>query len=206
MDIKNKQGQVIYQSSFVTLKKTLESAAQEGACLRYADLRRARLSGVALEGVDLTGSCLWGADLSGCHMTGAILNAADMRMTTLKDSCFAEARLIKADLRGAHFAQTILSEADLSLAHISCPSFFSQNLTHVIMNGLNYWHRGEDHMVLDRPPVVISGLAVRVVLLSSGHLIGDTYYPNGDVKRSPAINLHNDNIAIRKIFPRLNAF
>lgn len=205
MDIKNKQGEVIYRGSSVILKKTLEGAAREGVCLRHADLRRARLSGAFLEGVDLTGACLWGADLSGANITGAVLNAADLRMTTLKDTCLAETRLIKADLRGAYFAETILTGSDLSLAHLSCPSFFSQNFTHVVMNGLNYWHRGEERVVLDRPPIVISGLAVRVVLLSRGHFIGDTYYPDNEGMASTPSHLHNDNIAIRKIFPRLDA-
>lgn len=201
MNIYDRQGKILYTAKFGTLRRTLEEAARERVSLRHADLRRAYLAGATLEDVDLTGACLWGADLSKTNMAGSILNAADLRMTVLKETCLAEARMIKADLRGAYFAQALLAGADLSLAHISCPSFFNQSLTHVTMNGLSYWHRGEDHLVLDRPPIVISGLAARIVLFPGGYIIGDTFYMSPRPTPSAPTVSQNNNMSIPKIWP-----
>ena len=76
-NIKNRLGEMIYESEKTTYKDVLMEAVGKGAYLKGADLEGADLKGADLEGADLKGADLKGADLEGADLKGADLKKAD---------------------------------------------------------------------------------------------------------------------------------
>jgi len=105
MKIKDLDGEILFESEYETVRKTLEKAVREGAHLYGADLYGANLSGAHLSGVNLSGAYLRHADLRRANLSGANLSGAHLRGANLygADLCGADLRcanLYDADLRG----------------------------------------------------------------------------------------------------------
>ena len=101
--IRNRGGNVLYDTEASTLRE-----AAEKAVAAKISLRGAHLSWADLRGADLRGANLRGADLSGADLRGADLRGADLRWADLRG-----AYLRRADLRGAELREADLRGADL---------------------------------------------------------------------------------------------
>jgi len=110
MEIRNLDGEILFESEYETVRKTLEKAVREGAHLYGANLSGANLSGAHLSGVNLSGANLSGADLrranlrranlSGANLSGAHLRGANLYGANLYGANLRRANLYDADLRG----------------------------------------------------------------------------------------------------------
>ena len=118
IEIKNKQGEVIY--------------TYDGADLRYANLYGANLRGADLYDAILRGANLRGADLYGADLRGADLRYANLYGANLIDANLRGANLIDANLRGADLTDANLRGADLRGADLS-----GANLRGAILYGAN---------------------------------------------------------------------
>ncbi|MEM6781680.1 MAG: pentapeptide repeat-containing protein [Pseudomonadota bacterium] len=168
-----RDGGVLYEGPYQTIKRTLEQAVKDNINLSYADLRGADLRGAALDGAQLSGSCFWGADLSGADMSDAYLHKADLRLAKLNDTCLANSVATSCDFRGAYFHDTIMSSVDLSSSQFSCPSFLNQDFLNIrSLKGCVYHHYGEMECRFDQSPVKISGLKDTIIMIGNHVLIG----------------------------------
>ena len=78
----------IFVSTKDNLRDAVIEAVGQGADLRGADLREAKLRGADLEGANLWGANLRGADLEGANLWGANLRGADLREADLENAKF----------------------------------------------------------------------------------------------------------------------
>jgi hypothetical protein len=180
MIIKTKCGDILFESSFNTLKQTLEYCARKQISLAGANLRRASLVRANIDGLIAPGACFWGSDLSGADLGYADLTGADFRNVNLKECCLAQSRMQSVNFSGAYFAQTLLEGAMLDDAVVSCPSFWNCNLNAVqSFKGLTYTHRGENRIKIRKWPFVIGGDAQRLVLSPDFCLWGTTAFMPG---------------------------
>jgi len=91
MEIKNKNGEVIFTSEKETIREVVGEAVKNSANLSYANLY-----GAILSGANLSNAILSGADLSYANLCGAYLRGADLYGADL-----CGANLCGADLYGA---------------------------------------------------------------------------------------------------------
>lgn len=172
-----KDGGVIYEGPFRTIKRTAEQAVRDGVNLSFADFRKADLRQAKLDGATLSGACFWGADLSGADLCGAYLHKSDLRLSRCEETCFAESAASACDFRGANFSKTIFTDCDLSASRFSCPTFLEQELQDVrSLKDCIYYHYGEQECVFSVPPLVIKGMQDRITVLGEHILIGSAYY------------------------------
>ena len=68
MKLQNLKGSVLFEGTFLNLKRCVEAAISAGADLRGADLAGADLRRADLAGADLRGADLRGADLAGADL------------------------------------------------------------------------------------------------------------------------------------------
>ena len=107
IEIRSRDGSVIYASEKWTLKDALTEAAAKRADLRGAYLGGAYLGGAYLGGAYLGGAYLGGAYLGGADLGGAYLGGADLPSPTM--------------LLLAHWGElTVELTADLMLFDASC--------------------------------------------------------------------------------------
>ena len=130
MEIKNKQGDVIYTSESKTIKEAVLEAVNKSA-----NLRSAYLSGAYLSGADLRGAYLRGADLSGAYLSGAYLRGADLRGAYLSGAYLSGSYLSGAYLSGAYLSGADLSGAYLSGADLSGADLRSADLSGAYLSG-----------------------------------------------------------------------
>ena len=173
MIIKSLDGTEIIETNHKTMRAALEYCAEEGIDVAHVDLRKARLSHASLDGLMARGACLWGADFTGADIGFSDLRGADMRCSNLKDACFVESDLSGADLQGAYFSGTIVEAANLDHIIVSCPSFWDCDLQSATFKEMTYNHLGEREITLSSPPVVVGGLAKRLVVADSFYLWGN---------------------------------
>ena len=87
--IKNLQGEIIFEAEGDSLKAVVELAVKqganlEGANLKGANLRWANLEWANLEDANLEGTNLYGANLKGADLKGTNLEGANLRLTNLE--------------------------------------------------------------------------------------------------------------------------
>ena len=118
MEIKNINGEIIFEADKDNIKDTVEDAVKSGV----------NLSGVNLSGADLGGANLYNANLGGADLYGADLKVANLRGANLYGAELGGANLGGADLRGANLKGANLYNANLRGAKnvpfipIACPS------------------------------------------------------------------------------------
>ena len=169
MIIKSITGSVLFEGRAAGIRKTLEYCANADISMEGADLRKAGLSRAGLDNIRLRGACLWGANLSGADMGYADLRGCDLRQSDLLNVCFSHSDLRGADLRGALFGHTLFDGAALEDIKVSCPTFWDCDFTEASsFSRVSYSHQGEIEIMLYRPPLVVRGLAQRLVLFEGG--------------------------------------
>lgn len=172
-----KDGGVIYEGPFRTIKRTAEQAVKDGVNLSFADFRKADLRQAKLDEATLSGACFWGADLSGADLCSAFLHKCDLRLARCHETCFAESAATACDFRGTYFSKAIFTNCDLSGSRFSCPTFLQQDLRDVrSLKECVYCHYGEHEWAFSTPPLVINGLQDRLIVLGDHILIGNAYY------------------------------
>ena len=95
MQIKNIQGEVIFEAKASSIKELLEIAVKQGANLVGANLRGANLVGANLIGANLVGAYLRGANLEGAYLRGAYLEGANLVGANLVGANFYGEKLTK---------------------------------------------------------------------------------------------------------------
>ena len=90
IEIKHKNGTILFSGEFETLRTAVESAVKQGAYLEGANLRGANLRGADLRGADLEGADLGGADLRDTDLGGADLGGADLEGANLRGATYGE--------------------------------------------------------------------------------------------------------------------
>lgn len=178
MELMSVDGEILFEGRFVTIRRAVEAAVKDGVDLSGVNLRGAMLRHACLEGASMEKACLWGARLDGAQMTGGYFTRADFRAAQMKEACLAESDCTYADFRGAYLPGLIVREGIFTKAQFSCPSTFSVPWEDAVrLDGAVYWHRGETPCPLSRRPVVVSGLARRVVVMDSHVLVGTDLFP-----------------------------
>ena len=131
--IKNLQGEIIFEAEGDSLKAVVELAVKQGANLeganlkganlRWANLEWANLEDANLEGTNLYGANPNGADLKGTNLEGANLKwanleDANLKGTNLKGAYLKEANIYGANLEDANLEGTNLEGANLRLTNL----------------------------------------------------------------------------------------
>ena len=129
MQIKNKDGSVIFSDDSATLKQTVENAVKSNVSLFEADL----------SGADLLGANLSKADLRWADLSKADLRWANLRGTNLYEANLSKANLTDADLRGADLCGADLSGADLTEAKLRGADLRGANLSGANLTGADFW-------------------------------------------------------------------
>jgi len=116
-------------------------------CLRFADLRSAKLAGVDffeadLIGTDFSGADLDSANLSGAQLTGALFVRANMSQANLTGADLTGADLRQATLQGTVLRDALLNGTNLNGAVLIGTDFQGANmlgadLTTATMSGVN---------------------------------------------------------------------
>ena len=96
-----RNGSVLFEGKFGSLKLTVQAAVSSGADLSGADLSGADLSGAYLSGAYLSGAYLSGANLIGANLYGANLYGANLSRANLSGADLSGANLSGANLSGA---------------------------------------------------------------------------------------------------------
>ena len=173
-----KDGGVILEGPYTTIRKATEKAVQEGIDLSFANFRKADFKDAELDGISAPGACFWGADLSGANVSDAYLHDCDFRLSLLKRACLSDSIFSHCDFRGASFASVILDGADFSGSQLNCPQFLKQDFSQIqSLRNVTYHHLGEVACRFDRAPVYVRGLGADIVFLDHHIKIGETVVP-----------------------------
>jgi len=135
MDIKDKNGRVIYTTASESLSE---------ASLTVANLASANLTGANLFDADLTGANLFDADLTGANLTCANLTSASL----------SDANLDDANLSGANLTGANLTHADLSFANLTYEQLTSANLSKIKADLLSVLNQNRDEAPYLRSAIV----------------------------------------------------
>ena len=111
IELKDKDGNVIYRVTGESLKAILEKMVRDGYSLKGLDLSNADLRDAVLKNADLSDAILTDANLRGARLQKAILTNADLTYANLSAT-----NLYKADLTGATLVFADLSNAKVRKA------------------------------------------------------------------------------------------
>lgn len=181
---------VIFSGTFKSMREALEKAVSENVSLSYADLTRARLDNANLDGADLRHAGLEGASLAGANLSEADLSHANLRGVDFTTTCLCESRLVDTDFTNASFAATLITGATIDNCIFSCAS--ALNLPFIeAKTGRNILELDGKVTLFSGAPMVISGLPKRVAILDTMVVIGDRFYPRGEMPAKLMTDLRN---------------
>lgn len=132
MQLKHRDGSVIYDLPNGTFRETMEFCAKTQIDMRGLDAissaegdtpGAAPFVGADLRGFKLTGAMLEDSLFQDADLSGAVLNNSNMRGSDLKNS-----RLVKAKLRGANLSETKCRRADMTQADLRGVDFRDADL------------------------------------------------------------------------------
>lgn len=167
---------VIFLGLFENMRQCAEAAIEQGLSLAHADFRHADLRGATLDGGDFEGADFTNANLTAANLSETNLTDARMHETDLTAACLCEARLIQVDFTGASFGATLLAGATMEGCIFSCPSALALPFRDALLGTNTYHHEGVQ-LSFSAAPVVITGLAQRLVFLDFFALIGNRLLP-----------------------------
>lgn len=166
--IENSHGTILTQGYYSSYAHCLGDAVRRGmslagAKLAHLDLRAAELDEADLRGADLTGANLAGANLSECDLRGA-----DFTHANLADCCLAYSDLSQAQLLYCRMGATDITGARLAGCPLAGPDIFALPFTDCAgMAGCIYYDEDGSAHTLSQPPIVISGLGKRIVIMDA---------------------------------------
>ena len=120
------------QASGLAMRSALETATNDGANLRWANL-----DGANLDRANLRGANLRGANLDRANLRGANLDGANLLWANLRGANLIGANLEGANLRGANLDRANLRWANLDGANLDMANLRGANLSGANLRGAN---------------------------------------------------------------------
>jgi len=168
-----RNGAVIFSGCYSDLGTALAAAVAAGHDLAYADLSRANLVNAALDEAQLRGARLCGANLTGANMSEGCYDGADFSNACLHGACLAGASLRDCNFDGALFGATDIAAARLGGCQFSTLSAFGLNFADTAqLEACTFIDPAGQHCPFSRPPLLLHGLPVPVVLMDEHLKIG----------------------------------
>ena len=132
IELKDKDGNVIYRVTGESLKAILEKMVRDGYSLKGLDLSNADLRDAVLKNADLSDAILTDANLRGARLQKAILTNADLTYANLSAANLYKAdltgaTLVFADLRNAKVRKAIFKNTDRTSADLRGTGLDSQD-------------------------------------------------------------------------------
>lgn len=189
-----KTGHIIFAAKSRSIKQLVETAVEQNLSLAGCDLRGADLTNAQLDGGDFQNANLQGANLRGTNLSEVDLSDADLRDTNMCDACLCDSVLRGADLRYARFGGALWAGADLSSALVAGSSALElpwQELGN--WRGIRFETESEQlRIIITKPPLVIKGLDMKIIMLPNIMMIGRTLFAIHDRSGTPFIK-HPDH-------------
>ncbi len=176
LQIKNhRTGETLYEGSFDTAKDCIEQAASEGVNLDYADLHHTNLSNAALDDIVMRHARLDGSNLTGANLSEARLDGTSFTNTTMHGACLCESSLKGCNFEGASFGATDITGSILQNCSFSTLSAFTLNFINAkTVKDCRFEDNTKAICPFSKPPVILQGLALPVILLDRHLKIGST--------------------------------
>lgn len=149
------------------------------------DMRSLKLSGLNLARANLDGGVFEGTDFSGCNLGGANMSECDLRACVFAHAALMDVCLCDSDLTRATFYEASFSASDITGSHVesclfSCPSAFTLKFADAACFKDCTFYADGDHCPMSRPPLVVGGLSLPLVVMDDHLMIGRTVRTLGE--------------------------
>ena len=182
VQIKNhRTGTVLFEGDFTTAKACVEQAVRDSVCLDYADLHNANLCNAMLDDALMRHARLDYANLTGANLSEARLDGTSFASATLHASCLCYSSLNNANFDSAQFGATDITGCALRKGRFSGLSAFTLNFIDAgVMDNCLYRSTAGVACPLSKPPLVLQGMDLPVILLDRHLKIGPLVRPFRD--------------------------
>lgn len=176
LQIKNyRTGETIFAGRFASAKECVEQACRDHVNLDYADLRHTNLGNAMLDDITMRHARLDYANLTGANLSEAQLSNTSFAYATLHAVCFCYSSLENCNFDNALFGATDITGCALQKSRFSALSAFSLNFRDSArMDNCVYRAAAGTMCPVSRPPLVLKGLSVPVILMDLHLKIGHT--------------------------------
>lgn len=166
-------GRILYSGNHQNFRACVETAISDEISLRRADLRRTNLLNARLDGADLRGADFSGANLAGANLSEAQLDNGLFFGTTLVNAVICESSVKNGHFIDTSFGATLITGSLLDGSNFSTLSAFDLDFQSAdSMKNSAFINPCHTICPMNRPPLVIRGLAKPLVIMDRHLKIG----------------------------------
>jgi len=168
-----KTNQPLFEAQANSFIDCLETAANEGVSLHYADLSHQNLSNANLDDADLQNADFSHSNLTGANLSEARLQDCSFNGATMVNSCLAYSNLTHGEFLYSQFGATDITGASLEHAHFAGLSCFSLPFIQAAtLHGSRYFYGDNDHgYTMNKAPIVTYGLGPGPLVALDTHIL-----------------------------------